>query len=240
MNYYQHHIGDFNNATRHLSRTERSIYRDLIDLYYDSEKPLTADIEKLARKILVEDGDRGALREVLNEFFVPMEDGYHNDRCDKEIAAYQRMAEGGKLGAVKRWAKGSDSPPIAPLSRPQAKGNANHEPITNNHKPIKHKRVAAQSDYADLIVSVNPQIFSEWKKVRKVAVTRRVIEGIDREAQIAGLTLEQAMTICIERGWRGFEASWVLDRNKNGGQQHGKHAGAMASIFAPPEEYPSA
>ena len=29
MNFYQHHIGDFNNATRHLTRLERSIYRDL-------------------------------------------------------------------------------------------------------------------------------------------------------------------------------------------------------------------
>ncbi|MCY3212700.1 DUF1376 domain-containing protein, partial [Acinetobacter baumannii] len=27
MNYYQHHIGDFNNATRHLSLIERAIYR---------------------------------------------------------------------------------------------------------------------------------------------------------------------------------------------------------------------
>ncbi|MFY0037839.1 DUF1376 domain-containing protein, partial [Acinetobacter baumannii] len=25
MNYYQHHIGDFNNATRHLSLIERAI-----------------------------------------------------------------------------------------------------------------------------------------------------------------------------------------------------------------------
>jgi uncharacterized protein YdaU (DUF1376 family) len=136
VNYYQHHIGDFNNATRHLSRIERSIYSDLLDLYYDTEKPLTSDFDKLARRILVEDSERGALREVLNEFFVAGEDGYHNERCDKEINAYQRMAEGGKHGAAKRWAKPGDSPPIAPLSPPHAEGNANHEPITSNHKPV--------------------------------------------------------------------------------------------------------
>jgi uncharacterized protein YdaU (DUF1376 family) len=139
VNYYQHHIGDFNNATRHLNRVERSIYSDLLDLYYDTEKPLTADFDKLARRILVEDNERGALREVLNEFFVVGEDGYHNERCDKEIGAYQRMAEGGKLGAAKRWAKPGDSPPIAPPLSPhtptQSEGNANHEPVTSNHKP---------------------------------------------------------------------------------------------------------
>ena len=30
MNYYPHHIGDFDYATRHLTRVERSIYRVLI------------------------------------------------------------------------------------------------------------------------------------------------------------------------------------------------------------------
>ncbi len=136
MNYYQHHIGDFNNATRHLSRLERSIYRDLLDLYYDLEKPLQLDFDKLARRIMVEDGERGAMRDVLNEFFVLQDDGYHNARADSEIASFQRMAIGGKMGAAKRWAKGINSPPIATPLPPQTKANANHEPVTMNHEPV--------------------------------------------------------------------------------------------------------
>ncbi|WP_017817091.1 YdaU family protein [Acinetobacter baumannii] len=51
MNYYQHHIGDFNNATRHLSLIERAIYRDLLDMYYDTEKAIDASsIDRLARQ----------------------------------------------------------------------------------------------------------------------------------------------------------------------------------------------
>ena len=51
MHYYSHNIGDFNNSTRHLTRVERSLYRDLIELYYDSEQPLqSVDRAKLARK----------------------------------------------------------------------------------------------------------------------------------------------------------------------------------------------
>ena len=50
MNYYQHHIGDFNNATRHLSLIERAIYRDLLDMYYDTEKAIDAsNLERLNR-----------------------------------------------------------------------------------------------------------------------------------------------------------------------------------------------
>lgn len=52
MNFYPHHIGDFNNATRHLTRVERSVYRDLIELYYDTECPLNNDLEKLFRRAL--------------------------------------------------------------------------------------------------------------------------------------------------------------------------------------------
>lgn len=141
MNFYQHHIGDFNNATRHLTRIERSIYRDLLELYYDTEKPLTSDFDRLARRCLVDDNDRAAMRDVLNEFFILSDDGYHNTRADREIAAYKRMAEGGKRGAEKRWGKGDDSPPIATPSPPHVKANANHEPETINHEPITINQV---------------------------------------------------------------------------------------------------
>ena len=43
MKHYPHHIRDFNQATRHLTRIERSVYRDLMDLYYDTELPLMLD-----------------------------------------------------------------------------------------------------------------------------------------------------------------------------------------------------
>lgn len=135
MNFYQHHIGDFNNATRHLTRVERSIYRDLLELYYDSEKPLMVDFDKLARRCLVDDADKAAMRDVLNEFFELQDDGYHNTRADREIEAYQRMAKGGRDGAAKRWAKGSDRVGIAPPLPPVTNPNANHEPVTMNHEP---------------------------------------------------------------------------------------------------------
>lgn len=51
MNHYPHHIGDFNTATMHLTFVERALYRELLDLYYDTEKPLMADVGKLARRV---------------------------------------------------------------------------------------------------------------------------------------------------------------------------------------------
>ena len=76
MYFYQHHIGDFNHATRHLTRVERSLYRDLIELYYDTEKPLISDINKLARRVIaVTQEEKDALEYVLDEFFTLTDEG---------------------------------------------------------------------------------------------------------------------------------------------------------------------
>lgn len=89
MNYYPHHIGDFNNATRHLSRVERSVYRDLLELYYDTEKPLVLDIKALCRRILATtEQESTAVEQVLNEFFTETQQGWFHERCNAEIVKW--------------------------------------------------------------------------------------------------------------------------------------------------------
>ncbi len=107
MNFYPHHIGDFNNATRHLTRIERSIYRDMIDLYYDTEGPLMLDIKALCRKLIARtDEEATAVEQVLNEFFTETEQGWHHSRCETEIDAYRASitakSAAGKASAAKR------------------------------------------------------------------------------------------------------------------------------------------
>ena len=117
MNHYPHHIGDFNNGTRHLTRTERSIYRDLIELYYDTESPLTSDMDALSRRIIARsEEERSALAAILAEFFQLRDGLYFNARCEEELSKYQSFAENGKLGAAKRWNKVAISQTIAPPS----------------------------------------------------------------------------------------------------------------------------
>ena len=45
--------------------------------------------------------------------------------------------------------------------------------------------------------------------------TETALKGIEREAALAGWTLEAAITESIERGWQGFKAEWV-EGKKNG------------------------
>ena len=127
MHYYQFHIGDYRSATLHLSNEEDLAYRRLLDMYYDTEKPIPLDVSWVAKRIKIE---LSVVRDVLNDMFKQTEDGFIQSRCDKEISVYKGFSDAGKRGAAKRWGKGGDSPPIAPLI-----ATNNHKPITNNHKP---------------------------------------------------------------------------------------------------------
>ena len=90
LNYFDHHIGDYDEATSHLTAREDGIYHRLIRKYYAKERPLPADVEQIQRLARCrDDEDRQAVVDVLAEFFVLREDGYHQKTCDEVIAAYQ-------------------------------------------------------------------------------------------------------------------------------------------------------
>lgn len=89
MNYYEHHIGDYAEATSHLSILEDGVYSRLLRKYYASEKPLPADVKEVQRLIGCRTtADRKAVTRVLHEFFKSQSDGWHNVRCDEEIEYY--------------------------------------------------------------------------------------------------------------------------------------------------------
>jgi hypothetical protein len=81
---------------------------------------------------------------------------------------------------------------------------------------------------------IDARIWIDWialRKSKKAAVTDTALRGIEREAAKAGLTLEQALVICCERGWAGFEASWVLKPKSKGEQRQFKNIEASLKFL---------
>jgi len=58
------------------------------------------------------------------------------------------------------------------------------------------------------------QDFKNLRKAKKAPITQRVIDGMQEQAEIAGWTLEQAMSECCVRGWQAFKAEWVAEKPK--------------------------
>ena len=149
MHFYQHHIGDFNNATRHLSIIERAIYRDLLDMYYEQESAIDAtDLTKLQRRLLIRSTDeKQALEFVLDEFFENTENGWIHNRCESELKTYQAKAEsnrknGGKGGRPKTETKQqeNENQSANQQNTPQETQSVNsgnpQKTLTKNHKPL--------------------------------------------------------------------------------------------------------
>ena len=92
MNYYEHHLGDYDGATAHLSWLEDCAYRRMLSLYYRTEAPLPTDVARVCRLVrATTKPERDAVQQVLHEFFQLADDGWHNDRCDQDIAAYHDL-----------------------------------------------------------------------------------------------------------------------------------------------------
>lgn len=82
--------------------------------------------------------------------------------------------------------------------------------ITHLSKPKKSKQEKPDG--------VSQEIWEEYiclRKQKRAPVTSTVIKGLEREAGKAGMSLEEAMRTCIERGWQGFKAEWVGEKPKH-------------------------
>jgi len=227
MKHYPFHIGDFDRATRHLTRIERSVYRDLIDLYYDTEAQLSLDLAWLCRKIIARTNEEStAVEQVLNEFFTKTPTGWYHDRCEQEISAYRannsQRALAGKASAEAKRLKKLQAlnekatlverplPPDATDRNGEATNQSTSQPINHEGREAPRKRRAAL--VPDRPVDVDEQTWADWKELRRAKnspVTDTVVSGARREAAKAGMDLNSFLRLWCLRGSQGLQADWL-------------------------------
>ena len=65
-------------------------------------------------------------------------------------------------------------------------------------------------------VGVADSVWQDWltlRKAKKAAVTQTALNGIIKEAGKAGISLQAALETCCARGWTGFKAEWLKDKD---------------------------
>ena len=198
MHWYKFNIADYKKDTDHLSMLENGAYLKLINRYYLTEEPLPLDETQLFRLIGVRSDDEAtAIRNVLQDFFTKSENGFIHKRCDIVIEEYQEKSDKASQSAKVRWETKNN----ANAMRTQCDGNANS--ITKELK----------NSFKDAPEGVEDLVWKDFKKLRalkKAAITETAMKGLKREADKANKTLNEALIICVERGWAGFKAEWVL------------------------------
>ena len=155
------------------------------------------------------------------------------------------------------WLKGAEIAPIEKGATDDIKGATDDTkgcnprqkrvqpvaPASNHHRTIiepsrNSKRKSASA--FDRPNDVSEKTWHDWvalRKAKRAAITGTAIDGIRRESEKAGLSLEAALAYCCAQGWQGFNAGWyrqrITDTKKT--PQTAKYAAAAVSIFGKPD-----
>jgi len=198
-------------------------YRRLLDWQYMHEKPISTDIKSVCRLLMLSDYSTD-VEQVLNEFFTLTENGWINNRAFKEIELFhdksKKASEAGKASAAKRLSKSekpknqqhetvNEQPFNDRLTTAQP--TINQEPLTIKHSKEKIIKKEIDPELKKLLHDVDDSVikdFSSLRKQKKAPISETAVNGLRREAAIAGIDLQTALIACCQNGWQGFKAKW--------------------------------
>ena len=103
-----------------------------------------------------------------------------------------------RIDASESPALGSESPALGGGESPAPNNPHSLEPA-KKHVNLKPESISEEI-WNDFI---------EMRKKKKAGITMTVMNAFNREANKAGITLEDAIRISIERNWMGFNADWI-------------------------------
>jgi uncharacterized protein YdaU (DUF1376 family) len=151
MHYYQFNIGDYAKSTKHLTLLEDLAYRRLLDIYYDTEKPLISNVKQLAR-IAGMSEYIDEINNVLSDFFTETEEGFTQKKTACEIEAYQAKAGtarvNGKLGGrpKKTQTEPKKTQPVNSANPDETGLQGNYKPLTINQEPLTNNQELSLKD----------------------------------------------------------------------------------------------
>ena len=125
------------------------------------------------------------------------------------VKAFDFSESGEKSTPIKTGVNFSESgekstPDLVKKLHPQ---NNNKNTIQNtNKKDTKKSESDLLAEFG--IVGQLAEDFLKLRKAKNAPITETALKGFQREAAKAGISLSDAITIAIERNWRGFSASW--------------------------------
>ena len=227
MNYYPFHIGDYASHTRGLSLLEDLAYRRLMDEYYLAERPLNGCSTDVARLIGMAEHER-EVAYVLSRYFTETDGDWVHERIENELAAFKNKQEkasaAGKASAESRKNKGKRTDvqqTFNGCSTDVQRPSTNQEPRTNisttDVVDKTHAKRAVIAKPAEVLQSVWDD-FIALRKAKKAPLSLTALQGIQRESDKAGISLEAALSMCCTRGWQSFRAEYLKETSRAAGR----------------------
>lgn len=76
-------------------------------------------------------------------------------------------------------------------------------------------------DFSPWPTAPSPEVLSDWKRVRRSALTQAAIDLAASDLHKAyrhGFAVDYCLKVCCLRGWRGFKFEWLENHEHKGGQ----------------------
>lgn len=223
--WYPFFPAKFRSATRHLTAEQDGIYRRLLDEYMETRSPLPDSDIALSRIAGVSEIKWLDAARILRAYFRHADGMLFHDFCDKQLDIQDKKNKYRSASAQKaaetRWSKIKQDQQLTCGSHAERNADAmrNHATNTNTNTYSKEKitkviqKKKTEIEKPDDVSESVWQDFILLRKNKKAPVTETVISGYRKEAQKAGIGIEEAMRHSILMGWQGFKSDWYLQKN---------------------------
>lgn len=243
LNHYPRHIGDITRDTFGLSLTEFGAYDRLIDAYYASESPLPLDKGELYRLCgATSKHEKASVDYVTKRYFTEQSDGWHQKRCDEEIAKCSERIESARQnglasGRARQSARSASiEHPSNDRSTTVQRNATSHKPVTSNHikASTKTKAATALPDW------LAPELWAQWVEQRRLIKAPLTPAGerlgISRLSLLrdAGHDPKAIIEQSIMSGWKGlFPVGEDSRRNSHKDAKTEARQAVARAIFEP-------
>ena len=206
------YVADYLSATSRLTTEQHGAYLLLLMDYWKNGAPPNNDAVLAQITKLSPDAWSNA-RNMLQGFFQVSDEHWLHTRVESEMQKAnhnkQTNSKRGKAGADARWGK-NDAPSIVGAMPKQSSADST-SPSPSSSKNTKNTKNTVTPP-----VGVAESVWQDWlihRKAKRAAVTQSALDGIAKEAGKVGITLQAALEMCCMRGWTGFKAEWLKDKD---------------------------
>lgn len=201
---------------------QHGAYTLLLDACYDRERFPTLN-DAIEWTWASSPAEVEAVQFVLSRFFTLSDGVYTQTRIKEELAEFEeRSATNSRIARereTKRREKSTNRGHVVDDPAPDDNESPpTHYPLTTTQEPIP-KELRKRTPPPEMPEGVDPQTWSDWLTLRakkKAPVTQTVIKSAIKEAEKAGMHLEQFLQIWCARGSQGLEAAWLTTAEKRG------------------------
>lgn len=132
----------------------------------------------------------------------------------KQVKGYKLALNNTEKGIPKTEPLGEKSPVSPPKQSQKRDTEPSREPsvVKANALPTKRASAPAMPEGVELNVWND---FLELRKAKRAPLSNTALAAIEREAALAGWSLNDALAECAARGWQSFKADWVKEK-RNG------------------------